>query len=292
MIALRQLTPLIALLTLLIISPCLRTGRASTQTQQPTAEERDRAIALYKQGDSAGAIQILEPFTKAHSDDADAWYFLGMAYYHKGWFASSRPAFEHLLLLRPSSPDVSARLAYTYILSSEPERAEKAARRAIELGDQSAEPHHAIAEASFRSGDFAKAIQEADLALQSRSDFAPALITKSLAQSSLKQPAAAAASLEQFLAISPDQPDADVWREQLDRLHKSNNTAASSTSANTITPPNPDGPFSGKEVTTKMRVLAKPEPTYTDGARKAGVTGTVILRCVFGSDGEVKNVIV
>ena len=33
----------------------------------------------------------------------------------------------------------------------------------------------------------------------------------------------------------------------------------------------------------------KPEPTYTETARKNAVTGTVILKCVFGSDGNIKN---
>jgi TonB family protein len=47
--------------------------------------------------------------------------------------------------------------------------------------------------------------------------------------------------------------------------------------------------FTGKEVTAKVRVLAKPEPTYTESARKFGVQGTVVLRCVFSKDGQVTN---
>jgi TonB family protein len=46
-------------------------------------------------------------------------------------------------------------------------------------------------------------------------------------------------------------------------------------------------PYSGKEVTTKARVLIKPEPTYTDKARKNQITGTVVLRCIFGANGRV-----
>ena len=45
--------------------------------------------------------------------------------------------------------------------------------------------------------------------------------------------------------------------------------------------------FTGREVTQKVRVLEKPEPTYTESARKFGVQGTVILRAVFSKDGEV-----
>src|SRR5215831_10763329 len=48
--------------------------------------------------------------------------------------------------------------------------------------------------------------------------------------------------------------------------------------------------FTGKEVTKKVRVLDKPEPTYTESARKFGVEGTVVLRAVFAKDGQVTNV--
>lgn len=45
--------------------------------------------------------------------------------------------------------------------------------------------------------------------------------------------------------------------------------------------------YSGKEVTTKLRILSKPEPTYTEDARRHQVTGTIVLRCIFGANGKV-----
>lgn len=45
--------------------------------------------------------------------------------------------------------------------------------------------------------------------------------------------------------------------------------------------------YSGKEVTTKARVLSKPEPNYTEQARKNQTAGTVVLRCIFGANGKV-----
>ena len=48
--------------------------------------------------------------------------------------------------------------------------------------------------------------------------------------------------------------------------------------------------FSGREVTSKARVLSKPEPTYTEAARKNQITGTVVLRAVFSSGGTVTNI--
>lgn len=48
--------------------------------------------------------------------------------------------------------------------------------------------------------------------------------------------------------------------------------------------------FSGKDVSTKARVISKPEPQYTEEARKNQITGTVVLRAVFTSSGQVTNI--
>jgi TonB family protein len=48
--------------------------------------------------------------------------------------------------------------------------------------------------------------------------------------------------------------------------------------------------FSGKEVNAKARVLSKPEPQYTEDARKNQITGTVVLRAVFTSGGQVTSI--
>lgn len=59
-----------------------------------------------------------------------------------------------------------------------------------------------------------------------------------------------------------------------------------SVQAGTFELPN-GGIFKGKEVDTKARLIAKPEPTYTNKARSKQITGTVILKCVFAADGTV-----
>lgn len=51
-----------------------------------------------------------------------------------------------------------------------------------------------------------------------------------------------------------------------------------------------DRVFSGKEVTRKASVFTKPEPSYTEAARKNQITGTVVLRAVFTSSGAVTNI--
>jgi TonB family protein len=51
-----------------------------------------------------------------------------------------------------------------------------------------------------------------------------------------------------------------------------------------------DGIFTGRDVTTKARLISKPEPQYTEDARKNQITGTVVLKVVFASNGSVQNI--
>ena len=51
-----------------------------------------------------------------------------------------------------------------------------------------------------------------------------------------------------------------------------------------------DGIFKGSQVDQRARLLAKPEPQYTEEARKNQVSGTVMLRAIFSSSGEVVQI--
>ena len=48
--------------------------------------------------------------------------------------------------------------------------------------------------------------------------------------------------------------------------------------------------YSGKSVTTKARLISKPEPSFTDDARRSRTGGTVVLRAIFSKTGEVTNI--
>lgn len=51
-----------------------------------------------------------------------------------------------------------------------------------------------------------------------------------------------------------------------------------------------DRVFRVPEVTTRARVLSKPEPQYTEEARRAQITGTIILSVVFSRGGQVIDI--
>jgi len=49
-------------------------------------------------------------------------------------------------------------------------------------------------------------------------------------------------------------------------------------------------PLRGNEVEQRARLLFKPEPQYTEEARRNQITGTVMLRVVFSNSGEVEQI--
>ena len=51
-----------------------------------------------------------------------------------------------------------------------------------------------------------------------------------------------------------------------------------------------DQVFLGKEVDQRIILVMKPEPVYTEQARQAGIIGTVVLKVVFTSAGNVSNI--
>ena len=53
---------------------------------------------------------------------------------------------------------------------------------------------------------------------------------------------------------------------------------------------NLDGTFTGNQVEQRARLLFKPEPQYTEEARRNQITGTVMLRVIFSSTGEVDQI--
>jgi TonB family protein len=75
-----------------------------------------------------------------------------------------------------------------------------------------------------------------------------------------------------------------------------NSKSPVSDTTNTARPPEAIGEdytnriFKPGEVSSKARILFRPEPQYTEEARKNQVSGTIVLRAVFSSNGEVTNI--
>ena len=93
-------------------------------------------------------------------------------------------------------------------------------------------------------------------------------------------PYAAASALETYLKLVSSYSETETWKDQLETLK------VYARESQTVVV------YSGSEVTTRVKVLSKPEPGYTEQARSAAISGTVILRAVFSAYGTVENILV
>ena len=292
--------PLILLLHLYVslVTPFSVLGQSATVAN---LDERERGLAFYKQGKFADAAKAFRKAVDQNKSDHEGWYHLGVALLqHPKEIKNASKAFETALKLKPNFAAAHAGLSYALLARNKSSEAIREASAALSIDPGIVDAHYVIGVAHLRAGAKEAALQEAEAVIRLDPRFAPAYLLKSQALTSFlgdvmvlpKQESPevrqaryreAADALEKYLQLAPNARDKQTWTEQLESLRF--HTASYRKSAGIDI-------FSGREVTTKARVLRKPEPQYTEAARRNGVRGTVVLRSVFSSDGTVKHFVV
>jgi TonB family protein len=316
-------------MTRLTVRPKLKGGAAAlalllslapAAPAQAPADDFERGKQLLAQGNVPGATAAFKRATGQRKADAEVWYSLGIALGRDQNPKEARKAFERAAKLRPTWADAHAGLAFSLLRLGKPRDAEKSARRALAADPQHAEAHYVLAYLRFDEEKFAEALAEADAALRSRPEFAAAahlasdallnvyveesarlgrehpippatspevrkalLIQRDAALAPLKgRIREMAERLDAFAAALPGAPDAESWREQAEALRLYGRPAS-------------EGGYAGlvpsDQLTTKAVILSKPEPSYTERARKNNVTGRVRLRAVLAADGQVRHIV-
>lgn len=301
----------IALLTFtFLLIPGASIHAWAQQPSAPIPDDTAQGIKLYDQGNTEEAIKVLKKIVKDRQDDVDAWYHLGLAYFHHDKLKDARKAFEMAVRLRPNFALARSNLAYTLLDLNKFSDASGEAQNALALDPANATAHYVMGVVYMKEGMPAKAVIEAEAALKARNNFLAALLLKSQAlfaaymaetyeiaagasppsteessaarESMLKE---AADSLEKYLQLEPNAANAEIWREQLETLRFYASLRGKTKRETQI--------YSGKDMLqTKVRIISKPEPAYTDAARQAGVEGKVVLQAVFAADGKVKYILV
>lgn len=290
------------------------------ETQPPAASavntppDTARAIELYKATNYREAIGVLRGAVKQRKQDAQAWLHLGIALTRAGENKEARKAFEKAIKLQPGVPQAHIGMAYLYTSEGKLSEAEQFVRRAVSLDTRNAEARYALAIVNMHQGLPLKALTEVDAALYFNPNFGPALILKKEVALEAyaafhaermdkarnpEQPAPeltteergrlngflkeAAESIEKFLKLFPTERGAPRLREELETLRLHGELVSQ-----------PDAPLVYKHdtVTTKANILSKPEPLYTEQARKKQISGTVRLRMVLSFDGKVRHILV
>jgi len=284
----------------------------------PNAENRLRGIELYRQGKFVEAIKSLQGAVKENKTDHEAWYYLGLAFFQQPKkLKDAVKAFETAISLHPQFAAAHIALSYASLRQNRFSEAVRESRAALSIDPKLPEPHYIIGLVHLKAGDPEEALNEAKETIRLNPNFSAAYVLKSMALISaytnktagptrfaqtspptpeqsaerLKRRLEAAAllkeageALQAYLKLSPSDPDAALWREQLDTLKIYGSYAGNKLAG--------DAPLSADEVTTKAGVLVQPEPLYTEAARQAQVSGNVVLRAVLASDGTVRHILV
>lgn len=296
---------------------------AGAQTQDAKAakgsDDFERGRLLLSQGDAAGAAAQLKRAAEARKTDADAWYLLGIALSRAGNNKDARKSFEKSVKLRPAYAEAHAALAYTHLALGKSRDAEREARRALELNPQSAEAHYVVGVTLYRANKFREAEAEAEAALRIKPALGAAAylagdslmtlyfdesdrqallypLTPGASDDERKATAAKrdpalepirarmreiAGVLETIVNAQPNNSDAELWREQAGSMRFYGRAEGEGS-----------GVFRPSEVLVRATILAKPEPGYSEDARRKNVSGTVRLRAVLAADGRVRNIAV
>ena len=191
----------------------------------------------------------------------------------------AREAFEKSVRLNPKSAEAHTNWAYTLLLSNKLKEAAREAESALQLNSQIAEAHYILGMVRFRERERVNALKEAEAALKINPDFLPALLLKSQAligtfisesvftkasvtprkdaeQNRWSRLRDAAEALEKYISKTPDAAEKEEWREQLEALRIYGEASGTVDTGRDL--------FLFRDVTTKARILTKPEPVYTE----------------------------
>jgi TonB family protein len=270
-----------------------------SQTPAPTPNpELTPAIKLVGEGESKKAVNLLKKAVKKNKADGEAWYYLGIAYLQVSEFKKASEAFQKAIEVRPDlAAPAHAGYAYALVLRNRLDSATGEANKALSIDPKNIEALYTLAIVDLRKGAKEEALKRADALIALKPNFAAAYLLKSQAlvsytggvlypsadsrDSRKLKYSAAAEALEKYLQLEKDPRAAQAWKEQLQTLKFFLGDRSITSDI-----------YIGRDVTTKARLLAKPEPIYTERARSEQVEGTIVLRCVFASDGTVKHILV
>src|SRR5262245_32198294 len=266
--------------------------------QTPRADSGDdlaSAVKLIQENRFQDALAKLNVLAQKNPSDSQAWFYLGVASIELRFLKTGTDALRKSIELDPGFGPAHTSLADALLQSGALAQAIGEAQKALTLNPNDERAHYALAFASFRQTSMDEAVRYAELAISDKLDFAPAYLLKAQALIGLYKPSApsidepskekvltryqsAAYALDQYVQLIPESEDRTIWAKEGELLK---NFSFNDKSVRTA-----------KDAEVRARVISKPEPTYTEEARKYRVTGQVILKATFAFDGTVKDVLV
>lgn len=251
-------------------------------------------VLLYQQGRIDQAIVALEfaTKTKEYKSDPEIWNTLGLSYFEKDDLKQANKAIERAIKLAPNVAAYHSNNAYILLLSRRLGDARSESQKAIQLDPRNTNAQFVLGRANLWDDKLDEAEQNAIRMIE----IDPALPDGYILRSNTVM-----ARLGKKVAAGWDVSDEiDLLKQALDILaegavkcrsnpkHKSIDDEAEAVKAfyDHYSKEKQDDPSATGM--TPLRIVQKPKPSYTDAARRMGVSGTVKMAVIFGADGNVR----
>ena len=251
------------------------------------------ASQLIEEHDFAKAFEVAKALTQKYPEDSLAWFYLGVSAVEIQHLKEGTNALLKSIELQPNNAPARTFLADALIRQNNFPEAVKQIDEVLLLAPSDPYANYTKALISFQQKQYPDAAQFAEQATLDKSDFAEAYLLRAQAligkyqvfskvddtekQNILSRYRSAADALTKYAELIPSSEKRTLWFEQIELLRSF--PAEETLVANT-------------PVDKHVQILAKPEPSYTEEARRYQIRGTVILRALFDIDGTVKKVFV
>ncbi len=276
---------------------------AGAALAQADGDELQKAIAMYRQGSNDQAIKVLEGLSKVKnfSDAATVQNYLGLAYLEKDELKKARKAFSKAIKMSPQNAVFRTNLALAHLRNNKIDLAQSEVNKAIRLDPQLYTAYYVRGTAFLREGKYSEAVADASRSVTINADFPAGYSLKAEAltalfgkhvsegstpKSEIAQLGEAVATLESCVKNCKAGEGLSVVNEKLESLkvfyeyfsREEDKPAA-------VTPVNPDDP-------NRLKIIAKPRASYTDYARRSGISGRIVIAALFAASGRVTHTII
>ncbi len=270
--------------------------RVSAQVGEPQrSEDLQLGIRLIEERNFAHAAQILKHVTSKEPENPEGWFYFGVASIETMFLKEASDALRKSIELRPDYAPAHTFLADALLRQGALPEAALEADKALTIKANDPYASYTRSFISLRQRAFDDAVKYAEFATNEKPDFTAAHMVKAqaligtykvlksesdeeLKNNLITRYRSAAESLAQYVQLETDADKRQIWQNEIEQLNSF--------------PLDDPTVFSPKNVDTKARIIQKPEPTYSEEARRYRITGTVILKAVFASDGAVKKILI
>ena len=230
------------------------------------------------------------------------WNYLGLGYLIKDEVKKGRRAFEKSVDLDPSNAKYRSNLAFACLLSGQVNRAQEAASKVIELDPKNAQAYQVRGTASAWEGKLDIAGRDIDLFVELAPKNADAYLLKSeILLAKLGQRVAKGSKVKDELGVLQEaldtltagvsaakgharHPELEKELEAVGIFYRHLSRDPVVVAAAVPPPPLPG--------VKPVRILVKPRPGYTDGARTAGISGSVVIAALLGASGKIERLLI